>query len=245
DHDHEDHEAPIGGEADTEEGEEESPLEKYLHEHDDPEEATLYTQSIKSMLRQAMAEMWDAELYLRLYKPEKSLPYQYKALGLIKKIKNQSRIYVHRIGFDPPPIKEEKRLTGELDEVRSSRKVSQTEDEFSYPAIREALTLIERKLLDFNEPLSKEQKILFDSVGQKLAPLATAQPARYLNALEYCKQLATIDLSKKELHVLLKKIYPVLTRLVDVDHKEIIRLRTTRDELTQKYLKNLNQEGIE
>ncbi len=32
----------------------------------------------------------------------------------IQEIKNSARIYVHRIGFDPPPIKEDRRLTGKL-----------------------------------------------------------------------------------------------------------------------------------
>ena len=64
--------------------------------------------------------MWDAELHLRLYDPEKSLPYQYRALKLLKEISQDSRIYVHRTGFEPPPLKEEKRLTGDLTEIKNS-----------------------------------------------------------------------------------------------------------------------------
>ena len=55
---------------------EDDPLKAYMHDHDDPEETTLYIASIKGKLRAAMNEMWDAELYLRWFKPEKSLPYQ-------------------------------------------------------------------------------------------------------------------------------------------------------------------------
>ena len=95
-------------------------LGSYVHNHDDPEESTLFTLSLKSKLRQALNEMWDAELQLRLVTPEKSLPYQHRALDLLQEIKNSARIYVHRLGFDPPPIKEDKRLTGKLDEVRSN-----------------------------------------------------------------------------------------------------------------------------
>ena len=50
---------------------------------------------------------------------EKSLPHQYKALKIIQDIKNSARIYVHRIGFDPPPIKEESRLSGDIDEIKN------------------------------------------------------------------------------------------------------------------------------
>lgn len=66
--------------------------------------------------------MWDAELHLRLYEPEKSLPFQYEALKYIQEIKNSARIYVHRIGFDPPPIKEESRLTGKIKDIKSYSK---------------------------------------------------------------------------------------------------------------------------
>src|SRR5690606_806567 len=92
-------------EHEEESGEEkEDPLHEYLHNHGDPEESTLFEKSLKDKLREALDIMWDAELYLRLYEPQNSLPYQYKALELIQEIKNSARIYVHRIGFDPPPI---------------------------------------------------------------------------------------------------------------------------------------------
>ena len=95
-----------------------------MHDHGDPEEATFFRESLKAKLRRAMAEMWDAELYLRLYTPEESLPYQYRALELIREIKNDARIYVHRIGFEPPPIRPESRLSGDLAEVNPSARYS-------------------------------------------------------------------------------------------------------------------------
>ena len=76
--------------ANKEEHTKEDPLEEYLHNHDDPEESTLFTQSLKSKLRQALNQMWDAELHLRLYTPDKSLPFQYKAQKLIQEIKNSA-----------------------------------------------------------------------------------------------------------------------------------------------------------
>jgi hypothetical protein len=89
----------------------EDPIAAFAHNHDDTEEATFFVQSVRAKLKAALTVMWDAELYLRLFQPEKSLPYQYTALKLLKEISNDSRIYVHRTGFDPPPLKEEKRLT--------------------------------------------------------------------------------------------------------------------------------------
>ncbi|HAI38724.1 MAG TPA: tryptophan-rich sensory protein, partial [Maribacter sp.] len=69
----------------------EDPLHDYLHNHDDPEESTLFEESLKTKLRKALSIMWDAELHLRLYEPEKSLPFQYEALKYIQEIKNSAR----------------------------------------------------------------------------------------------------------------------------------------------------------
>ncbi|MGB7393356.1 MAG: tryptophan-rich sensory protein [Pricia sp.] len=127
--------------------EEEDPLENYLHNHDNPEESTLFTQSLRSKLRQALNEMWDAELHLRLNEPKKSLPYQYKALKQIQDIKNSARIYVHRIGFDPPPIKEDKRLTGEIDEVTNFRTQDDVEKPEVFPHMRESVERLEQLIV--------------------------------------------------------------------------------------------------
>ena len=70
DHDHAD-ENPLA---------EEDPLSAYMHAHDDSEEATFYAEGLKAKLRYALDQMWDAELYLRLYSPAESLPYKYDSL---------------------------------------------------------------------------------------------------------------------------------------------------------------------
>lgn len=202
DHEHEEHD----------EEHVEDPLESYLHNHDDPEESTLFTQSLKSKLRQAMAEMWDAELYLRLYTPEKSLPYQYRALKLIQEIKNSARIYVHRIGFDPPPIKEDKRLTGELDEIVSFQKEES-------PAISDDLKFL-RKAAERLEQLIRQNdyteadRVLFKESGRELAQLAIHEPGKYLQTLQKLKWLSDREnhWSKKELRQILKEVLVAIPR---------------------------------
>ncbi len=128
----------------TEESEEENdPLHDYLHNHDDPEESTLFEESLKTKLRKALTIMWDAELHLRLYEPEKSLPFQNDALLLIQEIKNSARIYVHRIGFDPPPIKEDARLTGSIKEVNNFQKQENMQMDEPFAAIKNAIASLE------------------------------------------------------------------------------------------------------
>ena len=190
DHDHE---------KELNETEEESPLEEYVHNHDDPEESTLFSQSLKGKLRQAMSEMWDAELHLRLYKPENSLEYQYRALKLIQEIKNSARIYVHRIGFDPPPIKEEKRLTGVLTDVKTYQKNEEAFLKDNAENLRKSITRID-ELLTKPTKLTAADRQLFNSAGNELAVMAIEKPGRYLSTLQGLKWLAErTESSDKEL----------------------------------------------
>jgi hypothetical protein len=169
--------------------EQKDPLEEFVHAHDGDEEATFFIQSIKAKLKAAVTIMWDAELYLRLYQPEKSLPYQYKALKLLKEISQDSRIYVHRTGFDSPPLKEEKRLTGDLSEIKSSTIKNQNAKRDVYTDIRNALLTIEALLQKDSIVLTSEIKNIFTKAGQELATLALKQPGRYLQSLSLLKKL--------------------------------------------------------
>lgn len=97
-------------------------MEQYTHAHDDAETNTFYEQSTRSLLKIALEQMWQSELHLRTYEPEKALPFENKALEYLKTAQQKARAYVKKSGYDPPPIKEkEKRLTGELKEVTGSR----------------------------------------------------------------------------------------------------------------------------
>ncbi len=174
------------------------PLSEFLHDHGDPESATLFTDNLRSKLRQALNIMWDAELYLRLYEPEKSLPYQYQALDLIQEIKNSARIYVHRIGFDPPPIKEEVRLTGKIDEVTNFQKKEDLQKPESYPFIRKAVLRLEQLIADGCTVNSGDRK-LFEQAGNELAEKAIDEPGKYLQTLQNLKWLSQERQNKPEM----------------------------------------------
>lgn len=175
-----------------EEDDDEDPLHDYLHNHDDPEESTLFTQSLKSKLRQALNVMWDAELHLRLYEPQKSLPYQYRALKLLQEIKNSARIYVHRIGFDPPPIKEDKRLTGDIDEVSNFRKKEDFDRQYKFEHIHKTISRLE-EIISNNEVIFEGDRKLFEQAGSELAELAIQEPGNYLDTLKKLKWLTEVN----------------------------------------------------
>lgn len=172
-----------------EESEAEDPLADYLHNHGDPESSTLFTDNLKRKLRKALNIMWDAELHLRLYEPEKSLSFQYEALSLIQEIKNSARIYVHRIGFEPPPIKEGARLSGDIGEIDNYRKKEALERTDKYFFMRKSILRLE-ELKNSNFEISKTDRELFEKAGNELAEKAVNEPGRYLNTLQQLKQLA-------------------------------------------------------
>jgi hypothetical protein len=217
----------------------ENPLEAFAHNHDDGEQATFFVQSVRAKLKAALTVMWDAELYLRLYEPEKSLPYQYTALKLLKEISNDSRIYVHRTGFDPPPIKEEKRLTANLEEVRNS--TGRTEQSLSkrYPEIRKTVVLID-ELLSHSEIITSDKQQLHKA-GQELATIAIEQSGKYLDGLSLIKRITDEKLKIEELHQALEKIKIILWKVLPEESASPTKSELTTHELDQQFLKSLNK----
>lgn len=237
-HDHDgDNEHNLVDHDHSEEGDNKStdPLESYLHNHDDPEESTLFTASLKSMLRQAMAEMWDAELFLRLYTPEKSLPFQYRALKLIQDIKNSARIYVHRIGFDPPPIKEDKRLSGAIDKVNNYSKVERIEQPEEFPFIKKAVERLERLIASGSIPTLDDKELLVKA-GNELASLAIQEPGKHLNTLQ---QLKWISERSETSNFQLKEVQQGLLAAVPKLKPEPKSTKATESEINSLLLKEL------
>lgn len=219
--------------------EKENPLAAFAHNHDDGEEATFFVQSVRAKLKAALTVMWDAELYLRLYEPEKSLPYQYTALKLLKEISNDSRIYVHRTGFDPPPLKEEKRLTADLNDIKNSSNPSAKQQAELYPEIRNTLVLID-KLLNSNVTLlSTNDKIQFRKAGQELAPIVLEHPGNYLQVLSVIKKLSQESMKEQELPILLTSIRPILWSVLPKESYSPSKTERSAHALDQQFLHHL------
>ena len=217
----------------------ENNLEAYTHDHDNAEEATFFTVSIKSKLRQALTEMWNSELYLRLFEPEKSLPYQHRALTLIKEIKNDARIYVHRIGFEPPPIKEKTRLSGDIKEVINHREESNLEAEDKYLPLRKALARARQLVAGKARPDMKDKQ-LFKSAGNSLAELAIDQPGRYLYALQNLKKL-TEDASQSDVNKALRQLISDLQKIIPSDKRPSAPSAAAYSDLSKQMIEELKQ----
>lgn len=228
-----------GIESDTERGK--NLIDAYKHNHDDAEEATFFSQSIRTKLKAALGEMWNAELYLRLHEPQKSLPYQYKALKLLKEVSNDSRIYVHKTGFDPPPLKEERRLTGDLSEIKNTNQRVDHNDEDTYPGIRAGLTLVEEKLFRQTSTLSATDKMILQKAGSELAGIALEKPGQYLKTLSYLKALDENEVKRENISKTLEEIRNSFWGILP--HRNITAHQTEHSihALDQAFIKNLEK----
>ena len=107
DDDHDEHEGQGGrGQIDV--------LHEFGHAHDQAENATLFDDATKKVLRRVLSAMWDAEKALRAIQPKTALPPEHKALDAIKILQQAERIYLHKTSLAPPAIKEDKRMSGDM-----------------------------------------------------------------------------------------------------------------------------------
>lgn len=134
-------------------------LSDYLHAHDSEEVNTYFEKSTRGALKAALEQMWQAELFLRLFEPQKSLPYQYKALELLKMVQQKSRVYIKRTGYDPPPLKaEEIRLSGKLDGLakRLEKQGFEVENQLESLAFQVLGMLLQEKLTSSDKEKVKQ-----------------------------------------------------------------------------------------
>ncbi|WP_207433532.1 DUF4175 family protein [Sabulibacter ruber] len=164
-------------------------LDPYLHKHDQEEAATFFEPAVKAQLKGALAQMWEAELRLRTARPKEALPFEYKALRMLKEVQQKSRAYVKKTGFEPPPLKEpEKRLTGDLSKVQPVQTRREEKPEVTAPVVRQALVRV-AQIRQGAKPSSADAALL-EQAGQELGKAAVQEPGRYLRALQDIRQLA-------------------------------------------------------
>jgi len=162
--------------------------EELTHKHDDAENATLLGLSVKDKLRSAVAAMWQSELRLRTIEPKQALPFMYQALELIKQVQQDARVYVQRVGFEPPPIEVDKlRLTGKLKDIRDRQVNSGRPAHDSLPAVRAALALLQGAPPEGLPPGAIVAAL--GAAGQELAARAVDDP-RLLPLLRDLRQMA-------------------------------------------------------
>ncbi|WP_064196656.1 MULTISPECIES: DUF4175 family protein [Emticicia] len=172
---HDEHEHQHGAENPNENDPVASLLADYVHSHDDGEANTYYEQSTRSLLKMALEQMWQSELHLRMYEPEKAIPFEKKALEFLKSAQQKARTFVKKTSFDPPPIKEkEKRMTGELTKFNAQFKYEKSYNQQQIESlIAEVMGIIDTKV---------EGKKLGGLQKQKVLELSSALSNKVVNS---------------------------------------------------------------
>lgn len=154
------------------------------HQHDIEENATRLAPQVKAALTAALAQMWDAELRLRTSDPQAALPFEYRALELLKEVQQSARVYVRRVGFEPPPLEpDRKRLTGDLSKIGPPTLAHDVAGRDSLAGIRAAVTLLQARAPTGPDVVTLER------AGQELAAIAVQQPGRHLETLRRLREL--------------------------------------------------------
>jgi len=176
--DHEEHsgeEEPVFGNTDA-------ILNEFGHNHDNAEDATFFEPELKSQLKATLTEMWNSELRLRTNRPSEALPYEYKALRLLKDLQQKSRVYVAKTSIKTPMLKKETRLSGELDKIINPFSRRQLPaDSNPQEALRKTPAVLYK--LKNKQKFNGNDVAVLAEANQTLSSKATANPSAYLGAV--------------------------------------------------------------
>jgi len=213
--------------------------DKYTDKHDNAEDADFFDPLLKNQLKATLTEMWKAELQLRLYKPQNALPFAYKALRLLKDLQQKSRLYVAKTAFNPPPLKLEKRLSGDLAKVNEpiiKQDIKPVADQLA--GLRKAVEILEQ--LKSSGGLSSKDLQILTLVNQQLSLQASAEPRIYLAALSAMRRILS-DRSNIKPDDITRVEKAIQKTLTPAKRMPVAMQNPVDMGLSQEYYKNLNQ----
>ncbi|GAA0858461.1 hypothetical protein [Aliiglaciecola litoralis] len=191
--DHHDHEPQHANQQVADKSGYQQVITQYGHNHEDTDVGVMGAQSPQALMKQAIAHMWDAELHLMLSAPERALPYEQKALVYLEQARKAERVFVKRLGFEPPPVSEKRRYQGDLSDVldyQQQQKPTPTDpllDDF-----RALLYLLGQagNELQFSGELTKGSLQQIERVKQYYIKQAQTRPAmmHYVTSLQQIQQ---------------------------------------------------------
>jgi len=239
--DHDDHDEHAEHQSEGEKfGDVTSIMDKYAHKHDIAEDATFFEPEMKAQLKAVLTEMWNAELRLRTYKPQEALPYEYKALRLLKDLQQKSRAYVAKTTVKTAALKPEKRLTGELDKITQPvQKMSFEQKEKRTAFLKAALALLESRKT--GKKFIEQDQFLLGETEKYMIGAAADHPSTYLNALSSLRKLSTGN------KLIISDIDLVQQAIQKMINNEAAKPQTQSagpaSALYQNYFNNLNKTG--
>lgn len=238
-------------------------IEQFAHNHGTTEVGPLSNRDPKSWMKMAVNEMWQAELHLMLSEPKQALPFEYKAYNYLKKAQQAERIYAKRLGFEPPPVTEERRLTGELQAILNSdlSLVDQPDTGTDQQLFENAYRMLKSKAktnpkIQTNSknqanskilsqaPLSEKQSALFSNLSERLLELANNRPilVKYATIAERIASIQSLDLKKCEqcISQLKNKLWQLLPASISLPQAQHLS-NGLSSELEMEYLRALQE----
>ncbi|RYG13474.1 MAG: hypothetical protein EOO07_17675 [Chitinophagaceae bacterium] len=237
--DHDDHDEHAEGKGEQEKfGDVTAIMDKYAHKHDIAEDATFFEPEMKAQLKAVLTEMWNSELRLRTYKPQEALPYEYKALRLLKDLQQKSRAYVAKTTVKTASLKPEKRLSGELDKITQPvQKMSAEQKDQRTANLKTTLALLESR--KSGKKFIEGDKFLLSETEKYIIGAAADNPATYLNALTSLRRLSTgKTLQIKDIDVVQQAIQKMIK---GESAKPQMQSALPASNLYQNYFNNLNK----
>ncbi|OAQ39551.1 hypothetical protein A5893_08115 [Pedobacter psychrophilus] len=211
-------------------------MDQYAHKHDNAEDATFFEPEQKSKLKATLTEMWNSELRLRTYKPQEALPFEYKALRLLKDLQQSSRAYVAKTTIKTAPLKLEKRLTGELDKIITPQNQKNFDgNNKKQKDLKGSVSILEQLKQNINLAVA-DKKILINA-RTYLVDAASKQPNLYLNSLKLLGKINEgVNYSSNDISTVQKALFGLLENDVYLPKAS---LESGNSSLGKAYLQNL------
>ena len=134
---------------------------------------------------------------LRLNNPQAALPFEYKALRLLKDLQQKSRMYVAKTAYNPAPLKMEKRLTGDLDKIiQPTDHQNIKSDNGQLDALKNAVGVLEQ--LKTGTAIGINDMHTLQIANQQLSEKASVQPEIYLSAVSAMRRVLNAGKAKND-----------------------------------------------
>ncbi len=217
-------------------------MEVFTDKHDNAEDASFLDASTKKQLLATLTEMWKAELPLRIFKPQEALPFEYKALRLLKDLQQQSRAYVSKTGTKTTPLNPAKRLTGELDKIIEPISQNQyNELNSANDVLRNALGILE--LLKEHPEISSPSINVLQQAAVQMQNEAASNPAKFIASLQSMRRVVSLLSQQKvvlkgDINLSEKGIANLLNSATAIPSKQ----QTSSNNLSKQYFIHLSKQ---
>jgi len=227
-------------------------IQQFGHAHGEADAGNFIKKGLPSpklLMKRAIANMWQAELHLLLSEPELALPFENKALAFLNRAKKADRIYVKRLGFEPPPVSEKRRYQGDLSDILSYKRDNKTSKKNT--PIQSVVSLLnilnQRSKPLFAAAITPEQRNILEQVKAYFSAQLIVNPKdiTFIATLEKIQQADSFELKncKNCIDALLEKLWQALPAPVAAPVAKQLPYSNQNDML-QKYQLFLQQQRL-